>query len=96
MSLLLRKKKKKIERSTTTDKMQVSRVFLLAVTSYVQMSLAVGVESVDFNVTQALIDQGFNTSAIPALTTLTNKSSSFGCSIAVGDTIPFLTIRSIC
>lgn len=75
--------------------MVLSLVLSLAVASSVQLSLAMGVESPDFNATQAVIDQGFNISAVPALATLTDQSSVFACGIAVGDTIPFLAIQSI-
>lgn len=37
----------------------------------------------DFNVTKALIDNGFNVSAMPGLSNLVERSSLEGCSIAV-------------
>jgi hypothetical protein len=40
-------------------------------------------EPVNFNVTEALIDNGVNVSAIPELAGLVVRSSSKGCSIAV-------------
>ena len=42
-------------------------------------------EPIDFNVTEALIDNGVNVSAIPELAGLVVRSSLKGCSIAVGD-----------
>ncbi|ETI29173.1 hypothetical protein G647_01626 [Cladophialophora carrionii CBS 160.54] len=39
-------------------------------------------EPVDFNVTDALIDQGVNISALPELESLATRSSTAGCSIA--------------
>jgi hypothetical protein len=41
-------------------------------------------EPADFNVTEALIDNGINVSAIPELAGLVVRSSLKGCSIAVG------------
>jgi hypothetical protein len=40
-------------------------------------------EAPDFNVTDALISNGVNVSAIPELANLVARSSSSGCSIAV-------------
>jgi hypothetical protein len=40
-------------------------------------------EPPDFNVTDALLDQGVNISALPELESLTTRSSTAGCSIAV-------------
>lgn len=40
-------------------------------------------EPVDFNVTQALLDNGVNVSAIPDLAGLAERSLSSGCSVAV-------------
>jgi len=42
-------------------------------------------EPVDFNVTDALLDNGVNVSAIPDLAGLTERSLLSGCSIAVSD-----------
>lgn len=69
--------------------------FWLAAASSFELSLALNLESADFNVTQALIEQGFNLSAVPALANLTDQSSVFACSIAVGHTLPLHTTRSI-
>jgi hypothetical protein len=41
-------------------------------------------EPTNFDVTEALISQGVNVSAIPALEGLLDRSSSSACSIAVG------------
>lgn len=68
---------------TTARKMLPSLIFSLAVASSVDLSLALVLEPVDFNVTQALIEQGVNVSAVPALAALTDQSSVFACSIAV-------------
>ena len=72
-----------------------SLVFSLAVASAVELTLALGGESADFDVTQALIEQGVNVSAVPALAALTDQSSVFACSIAVGHALPFNCVRSI-
>jgi hypothetical protein len=50
-------------------------------------------EAPDFNVTEALIDNGVNISAIPALAGLVSRSSLGGCSIAVScDAVPHSSI----
>ena len=49
-------------------------------------------EPADFNVTEALIDNGINVSTIPELAGLAARSSLRGCSIAVGDIYPILPI----
>ncbi|POS75634.1 hypothetical protein DHEL01_v205976 [Diaporthe helianthi] len=59
-----------------------SLVFMLSVALSLELSAAMAIESIDFNVTQALIEQGFNISAIPALATLTGRSSLSACSTA--------------
>ncbi|KAJ0120475.1 fad binding domain containing protein [Diaporthe amygdali] len=59
-----------------------SLLFSLAVASSIKPPFTSGLESADFNVTQALIEQGVNVSAIPALGTLTDQSSVFACNIA--------------
>ena len=41
-------------------------------------------EPAEFNVTEALIDNGLNVSAIPELVGLVERSSISACSIAVG------------
>jgi len=41
-------------------------------------------EASDFNVTEALIDQGVNVSALPELAGLVERSSNLACNIAVG------------
>ena len=64
--------------------MLLSLAFPLAIASSFQLSLALGLESAEFNVTQAIIEQGVNVSAIPALVSLTDQSSLFACNIAVG------------
>lgn len=61
-----------------------SLAFSLALASSVELSLALVLETADFNVTQALFEQGVNVSAVPALAALTDQSSVFACSIAVG------------
>lgn len=61
-----------------------SLVISLALASSVKLSLALVLESADFNVMQALCEQGINVSAVPALSALTEESSVFACSIAVG------------
>jgi ABC-type proline/glycine betaine transport system permease subunit len=54
------------------------------------LAVAVGItaqevfEAPDFNVTEALIENGVNVSAIPELAGLAVRSSLSGCSIAVG------------
>jgi len=46
-------------------------------------------EAPDFNVTEALIQNGVNVSAMPELAQVATRSSSSGCSIAVSfDTVP--------
>jgi hypothetical protein len=40
-------------------------------------------EAPDFNVTEALIDQGVNVSALPELAGLVERSSNSACNIAV-------------
>lgn len=42
-------------------------------------------EPADFNITEALIRNGVNVSAIPELENLVERSLLSGCSIAVGD-----------
>ncbi|KAG8157583.1 hypothetical protein KVR01_012625 [Diaporthe batatas] len=59
-----------------------SLVFTLSMALSIELPVAMAVQSVDFNVTNALIQHGFDTSAIPALTTLADQSSVSGCSIA--------------
>lgn len=59
----------------------------LAIASLSPLALAMVLESADFDVTQALTEQGFNVSAIPALTTITGGTSLSACSIAVSDKI---------
>ena len=49
----------------------------------VKVSAQVVFEPADFNVTEALIGNGVNVSAIPELAGLVVRSSSKGCSIAV-------------
>lgn len=55
-------------------------------------------EPADFNITDALLDNGVNVSAIPELAPLAERSLSSGCSIAVckrppsHQAIPDLTI----
>ena len=49
-------------------------------------------EPADFNVTEALIDNGINVSTIPDLADLAARSSLKGCSIAVGLVYPVLPI----
>jgi len=49
-------------------------------------------EPADFNVTEALIDNGINVSTIPDLAGLEARSSLKGCSIAVGLIYPILPI----
>lgn len=44
-------------------------------------------EPADFNVTEALIDQGINVTALPGLDSLGTRSSTAGCSIAVSITL---------
>jgi hypothetical protein len=52
-------------------------------------------EPSDFNVTEALIENGVNFSALPELAVLTEKRSLFNpCAVAVGD--PSLPILSTC
>ena len=51
--------------------------------------LAQTFEPVDFNVTEALLEQGINVSAIPKLSELAERSSTAGCSIAVSPVTPF-------
>ena len=41
-------------------------------------------EPADFNVTEALIEQGVNLSALPELASLAERSSNSACQIAVG------------
>jgi len=40
-------------------------------------------EPADFSVTEALLDQGINVSALPELAGLTDRSSNLACNIAV-------------
>ena len=40
-------------------------------------------ESADFNVTEALLEQGVNVSALPELAGLVERSSDLACSVAV-------------
>lgn len=69
-----------------------SLVFSLALASSIKLSLALRLEFADFNVTQALVEQGVNVSAIPALAGLADESSVFACNIAVGHTIDVRTL----
>jgi hypothetical protein len=75
--------------------MPVSLLLSLAFASLVQLSLAVGIDSPDFDVIQALREQGLDISAIPALATLTDQNSIFSCGIAVGAANAFLNVLSI-
>lgn len=67
--------------------MLLSLAFPLAIASSIKLCLALGLEFAEFNVTQAIIEQGVNVSAIPALVALTDQSSVFACNIAVGRTL---------
>jgi hypothetical protein len=49
-------------------------------------------EDSDFNVTEALLDIGFNVSAIPELADLSERSSLKACSIAVS----LLSLKASC
>jgi hypothetical protein len=60
---------------------------LLLVASAVSV-LAQTFEPADFNVTEALLDQGVNVSAIPGLLELAERSSTAGCAIAVSPVDP--------
>ena len=46
-------------------------------------------EAPDFNITEALIDQGVNVSALPELAGLVERSSNLACNIAVSILKPF-------
>lgn len=76
----------------TAGKMLARLASSLAFASTIKSSLAADVEPADFNATQALIDQGLDVSAVPALADLARRGSKSGCSIAVGDTIPFVHV----
>lgn len=43
-------------------------------------------ETTDFNVIEALLEQGVDVSSIPALATLVERSSNSACAIAVSST----------
>jgi hypothetical protein len=57
---------------------------LLLLAGYAALAVSQDFESVDFNVTEALISQGVNVSALPQLNAITERSSGAACSIAVG------------
>ena len=66
---------------------------MMAVTIVPAVALAAGVraqtgecEAPDFNVTEALIANGINVSALPELGPLVERSTFNGCSIAVSPT----------
>jgi uncharacterized MnhB-related membrane protein len=69
------------------------RVFGTIISGILTVSVGVSAqdtfEAPDFNVTDALIGNGVNVSAIPELANLVVRSSSSGCSIAVSmDAVP--------
>lgn len=51
--------------------------------AFVACVLASGFEPNDFNVTKALVDNGFDVTGIPGLADLAERSSSSACSLAV-------------
>lgn len=59
------------------------KIFLGALALAAGVSAQERFEPLDFNVTEALIDNGINISAIPELGGLVVRSSTKGCSIAV-------------
>lgn len=68
---------------TAANRMLPFSAFSLALASSVELSLALSLETADFNATHALIEQGVNVSAVPALASLADQSSVLACSIAV-------------
>jgi hypothetical protein len=50
-------------------------------------------EPSDFNITEALIAQGINVSALPKLTALERRSSDLACNIAVS-TLPSRLVKT--
>ena len=58
------------------------RFLLLAI--YAAFVASLDFESANFNVTEALISQGVNVSALPQPDAPTERSSGVACSIAVG------------
>ena len=57
---------------------------LLLLTSYAIAVASQIFENENFNVTEALISQGVDVSALPQLNAITERLSDLGCSIAVG------------
>lgn len=57
--------------------------FSLALAASIELSVALSLETADFNATHALVEQGVNVSAVPALASLADQSSVFACGIAV-------------
>jgi hypothetical protein len=66
------------------------RSFLFAALASLVASQAF--ETSDFNVTEALLDQGVNVSALPELAGLVERASNLACNIAVS--IPKQAIRN--
>jgi hypothetical protein len=66
--------------------MQILRQLLISAAA--TAVLAQTFEPTDFNVTDALLDQGVNVSAIVGLADLAERSSLSGCSIAVCPAYP--------
>ena len=62
------------------------RSFLFATLASLVASQAF--EAADFNVTEALLDQGVNVSALPELASLVERSSNLACNIAVSTLEP--------
>ena len=55
----------------------------LALAAFAGVALSQDFEPADFNITEALFDQGVNVSALPELADLSQRSSTAGCAIAV-------------
>jgi hypothetical protein len=73
-----------VRRPATAHMFSLSRLSALALAVVATAVHAQsGFEPSDFNVTEALADLGINVTALPELAELSQRSSTFGCSIAV-------------
>lgn len=64
------------------------RLFLSLLVASAATVLGQTFEPADFNITEALLEQGVNVSAIPKLSELAERSTTAGCSIAVSPVAP--------
>lgn len=78
-----------LDHEATAPLKDIMRLILLA--SSVASVASQIFEPADFNVTEALIKQGVNVSAIPQLSGLIERSSDFGCNTAVSSIKCMLT-----